>query len=321
MGADTKIQWCHHTFNPWWGCVEAGPECDSCYARTFAHRLGLKLWGHDADRRFFGDAHWREPLKWNRQAAAAGERRRVFCSSMADVLEDRRDLDAPRARLWDLIEATPNLDWMLLSKRPSKFATLTPERWHRAGWPQNVWAGTSAGTQRTADVLIPQLVAAAAGARVRFISGEPLLEAVDYRPHLEARADSDAQPIHLLILGGESGPKARPLNVAWMRSAVSQCRKAGVAPFCKQVGSFVVDRNDAGFEAENETWAEGPDAGQPTDPRAWPTPHGGVEHDIHGYRDDYQGADVRVRLRDGHGGDPTEWPLALRVREMPGAAA
>jgi hypothetical protein len=119
-----------------------------------------------------------------------------------------------------------------------------------------------------------------------------------------------------VIVGGESGPHARPCRVEWVRSVVEQCRAAGVSCFVKQMGAFVVDRNDAGFEAETETWADGPDAGKPTNPQAWPTPVD-VVHDLDGTIDGYQGAPVRVVLSDRKGGDMNEWPEDLRVREVP----
>lgn len=117
MGADSKIQWTHHTFNPWWGCARVSPGCEHCYAERDAARWGTK-WGVNAERRFFGDKHWAEPLKWNRAAGKARETRRVFCASMADVFEDREDLAPHRARLYKLIESTPCLVWQLLTKRP-----------------------------------------------------------------------------------------------------------------------------------------------------------------------------------------------------------
>jgi Protein of unknown function (DUF5131) len=101
MAKQTGISWAHHTFQTWWGCVEVSPACDNCYARELAAsplhgfseqgKRGFPIWGKDAPRRFFGEAHWREPLGWNRQAERAGERHRVFCASMADVLETRSD--------------------------------------------------------------------------------------------------------------------------------------------------------------------------------------------------------------------------------------
>jgi protein gp37 len=145
MAERTALAWCHHTFNPWWGCVEVSPACDHCYAREFAARVRPGLWGKDAPRRFFGDRHWDEPLRWSRGAERAGERRRVFCASMADVLEDRDDAEGTRMtearqRLWAVIASTPGLDWLLLSKRPQNYRRLVPaEILDRA----NVWPGTT----------------------------------------------------------------------------------------------------------------------------------------------------------------------------------
>lgn len=68
MGKDTRIEWTHHTFNPWWGCVRVSDACDHCYAETWAKRFGEDVWGAKSERRFFGDAHWKEPLKWDREA-------------------------------------------------------------------------------------------------------------------------------------------------------------------------------------------------------------------------------------------------------------
>src|SRR4051812_16427350 len=145
MGMNSKIEWTHHTFNPWWGCVRISPACKHCYAETWAKRVGMnELWGKEAPRRFFTDAHWKEPLKWNREAMLAGERRRVFCASMADVFEDRADLNQTRERLWGLIEATPHLDWLLLTKRIRHVRKLSP--W-KGKWPSNIWLGTSTENQ------------------------------------------------------------------------------------------------------------------------------------------------------------------------------
>jgi protein gp37 len=112
VGKNSSIEWTHHTFNPWWGCVKVSPACQNCYALEFARRLGHSIWGAAAPRRFFGENHWLEPLKWNARAKADGERKRVFCASMADVFEARTDLNSERAKLWKLIEATPWLDWL-----------------------------------------------------------------------------------------------------------------------------------------------------------------------------------------------------------------
>lgn len=118
MAKDSGIEWTHHTFNPWWGCVRLSPACAHCYAETWARRVGMDLWGGDAPRRFFSENHWREPLRWNSEAQRLGVRARVFCASMADVFEPRTDLDPWRERLWGLIEKTSHLDWLLLTKQP-----------------------------------------------------------------------------------------------------------------------------------------------------------------------------------------------------------
>ncbi len=129
MGKITGIGWTDHTFNGWWGCVKVpgAPECAFCYAETFSRRLGLDLWGKDADRRTFGDKHWKAPEAWNRQAQREGRRHRVFAMSMADWAEDRSDLDELRDRLFDLIRRTPWLDWQLLTKRIENVPMMLPK--------------------------------------------------------------------------------------------------------------------------------------------------------------------------------------------------
>jgi protein gp37 len=299
MSAGTSIQWAHHTFNSWWGCVEAGPECDNCYARAFAHRLGKELWGRDAPRREASENYWREPDRWNHAAEQAGERRRVFAHSMSDVLEDRRDLDDLRGRLWLTIERTPWLDWLLLTKRPRGFEELTPAHWRKGGWPSNAWAGTTCGT-RAGLVRIQTLLDAAAAAPVRFVSMEPLLEAVDLRPFRFRRLD-------WVIVGGESGGGARALDLAWARSTVAQCKAAGVPAFVKQLGarvhvSYYDEFYQNLYDRRGDEW--GP-------PIGW------------SYRDGQPPPNTRVRvfLDDRKGGDMAEWPEDLRVREFPRVAA
>lgn len=225
MAKNSRIEWTTHTFNPWWGCVKVSPACKHCYAESWAKRVGQPVWGIRADRRFFGDTHWNEPLRWDREAARSGERARVFCASMADVFEDRRDLDPWRDRLWTLIEATPNLDWLLLTKRPQHVAGTVP--WDDR-WPENVWLGTTVEDQECADERLPLL--AAIPAAVRFISAEPLLGPVDLREW--------ATSLDWVITGGESGPKARPSSPSWFRDLMNQCMATGIAFHFKQWGDW-----------------------------------------------------------------------------------
>jgi len=244
MGVETAIGWTDHTFNPWWGCVRVSPGCNHCYAETFAKRTGNDVWGKNADRRRFGDKHWNEPRKWNRKAEQDGVRRRVFCASMADVFEDRDDHEEDRERLWELVEDTPHLDWQLLTKRPENVLGMVPSDWlggveEWSVWPDNVWIGTTVEDQTRADERIPVLLTIPAP--VRFLSCEPLLGPVDLDgvwgyPGSADGDQLDNWPIHWVIVGGESGPKHRPLDLAWARSLREQCGMAGVPFFFKQVG-------------------------------------------------------------------------------------
>ena len=193
--------------------------------------MGHQLWGTDAPRRFFSDAHWREPLIWNEEAGLAGRRERVFCASMADVFERRADLNAERARLWQLIEATPNLDWLLLTKRPQNIERLVP--W-RNDWPTNVWLGTSVENQTLAEKRLPFLLRNAAA--VRFLSCEPLLGQLNLRPWFRKRG---LHPIDWIIAGGESGGSSRPMHPDWATSLLRQCQRFDVPFHFKQWGHWV----------------------------------------------------------------------------------
>ena len=155
MGKDTRIEWTHHTFNPWWGCVRVSDACDHCYAETWAKRLGEDVWGAYSERRFFGDAHWKEPLKWDREAKESKTRRRVFCASMADVFENRKDLVPHRLRLLDLIAATPHLDWLLLTKRIHLVRKQLPKGYEL---PSNVWLGATVENQDAAGKRLKYLL-------------------------------------------------------------------------------------------------------------------------------------------------------------------
>jgi protein gp37 len=254
MAKDSGIEWTHHTFNPWWGCVRLSPACAHCYADSWARRVGMHLWGGDAPRRFFSETHWREPLKWDAQAQRLQHRARVFCASMADVFEPRTDLDPWREKLWHLIEETPHLDWLLLTKRPGHIKNVYP--W--AHNPRdNVWLGTTAENQRWADRRIERLLSV--GARVRFLSCEPLLSAIDLTPWL-----SEGQ-INWVIAGGESGGEARPTHPNWIRSLRDQCLRHSVPFHFKQWGHWspeaqsepakkIIDLHDEAGRLERLSW-------------------------------------------------------------------
>lgn len=297
MSDVTKIQWTTHSFNPWWGCARVSPGCRFCYADDLAKRYGHQVWRRKGERRELSDQNWRKPLRWNRDAEAAGVPARVFCASMADVFEDHPQLPPLRERLWELIDQTPWLHWQLLTKRPQNVQAMAP--WGD-NWPETVWLGTSVEDQTRADERIPVLLDIPA--RTRFLSCEPLLGPVDlvgkldkygHRPRLTywlngrpAWGDEYPEPsspagllvqdlvtgpsISWVIVGGESGPKARPMAEEWARNLVQQCAAAGVATFVKQAGTVLA-----------KSWG----------------------------------------CADRKGGDPLEWPADLQVREFPGRAA
>lgn len=243
MAENSNIEWTDHTFNPWIGCQKVSPGCDHCYAEARDRRFtGGALWGPHAPRRRTSQANWRAPLRWNRAAAKAGKRARVFCASLADVFDNHASIQQEwRDDLWTLIYRTPHLDWLLLTKRPQNIARYMPPAVENGGiWP-NVWLGTTVENQTEADRRIPHLLAVPA--RVRFLSCEPLLGPVDLRPYLGAkflhqRYGLGAGALSWVICGGESGPGARPMHPDWARSLRDQCQAAGVAFHFKQWGEW-----------------------------------------------------------------------------------
>lgn len=277
---NSKIEWTDHTFNPWIGCTKVSDGCKHCYAEALMDkRLGRAEWGVAGKRVRTSNSYWKKPLLWNRKAKTAGVRYRVFCASLADVFEDKSDqpeLDEWRFKLFDLIIDTPNLDWLLLTKRPENVCH-TIERvtgfsdalmW----FPDNVWIGTSVENQEQADKRIPELLKIPA--KVRFLSMEPLLGEVDltsvkslfggsWRPLLDHNVlkgfhgytglstaegkvfhadfspdDHNYAKIDWVIVGGESGRQARPMHPDWVRSIRDQCEAAGVPFFFKQWGAY-----------------------------------------------------------------------------------
>lgn len=221
--AKSIISWTDYTFNPWMGCTKISPGCAHCYAEVMASgRMGRKgLWGKDADRQVTSEAYWRQPIKWNEEAAAAGTRHRVFVGSMCDWAESHPQVQHARSRLWGLIYQTPNLDWLLLTKRADDIRFYLPQD-SRIEWRHNIWIGVSIESNDFAwrgNYL--RLVPAA----VRFVSYEPALGPLD---------ELDLTGIDWVIYGGESGPKYRGHDLAWPRAMRDRCRDAGVAFFYKQ---------------------------------------------------------------------------------------
>lgn len=276
MARKTNIQWTHSTFSPWWGCTKVSLACDQCYAERDAK--GQAMWGAGQPRRYFDDKHWSAPRRWDdmaraRKAEDPSFQWRVFCASMSDVF-DNEVAQEHRDRLWALIEETPNLTWMLLTKRIGNARRMIPERWSSYGFPENVWLGISVVTQEEADRDVPKLLSFHVPGK-RFLSLEPLLEQVKLEGHTTLLAPGltegvdwltgqtsqysdifggDAYPwrergietsilhkephIHLVIVGGESGEGARPMNPEWVRSLRDECEVTGTDFMFKQWGEW-----------------------------------------------------------------------------------
>lgn len=236
MAKNSGIAWTDHTFNPWWGCVRVSEGCTHCYAESMAKRTGHDIWGVDKPHRFFSEKHWKEPLAWNDEAEKARKRAYVFCASMADVFEKRDDLIEERKKLWPLIESTPWLIWLLLTKRPENVIEMVPTGWKSQGSPKNVWYGITTENQTNYDKRINTLQSfrRELDAHKIWLSIEPQIGAIDLRG---MRPD-------WVIVGGESGAGCRPFDLEWGRSLKQQCDSLGIAFFMKQLGGFPDKRHE-----------------------------------------------------------------------------
>jgi len=277
MSENTKIEWCDHTFNPWEGCQKVGPGCDHCYAETRNARFGGGIapnWGSGAPRRRTSASNWVKPLRWNLEAAVFaekhGRKQRVFCASLADVFDNAVDPQW-RLDLFDLIDKTPNLDWLLLTKRVGNVTVMLSDM-GRETLPPHVWLGATVVNQEEANRDIPSLLVAPAV--IRFLSIEPLLGPVNLRELATMRfrgaerldaltgrlegmfgdyCPTRLPPLNWIIAGGESGPGARPMHPDWVRYIRDQCDVAGVPFLFKQWGEWAPTIIDlpSGFIALN----------------------------------------------------------------------
>ena len=243
MAESSKIEWTDHTFNPWIGCtkVSVGPKgaCESCYAEVATPSRAMRIkWGPGKPRHRTSIATWSLPLKWERDAgefqSKHGRRQRVFCASLADVFDNEVDPQW-RTNLFDMIGATPSLDWLLLTKRIGNAQRMLPSDW--AGGYKNVWLGATVVTQEEIDRDVPKLIETPA--RIRFLSCEPLLEEVTFagrwidheNPSLH---ENWLERIDWVIVGGESGKAPRPMAQQWVECLRFECASLGVPFFMKQ---------------------------------------------------------------------------------------
>lgn len=304
----TGIEWTEDTWNPTTGCTKLSAGCANCYIeRTPPFRIAGRKFVHgDIPLQFHADRldaplHWKKP-------------RRVFVNSMSDLFHE----DVPDEfidRVFAVMALCPQHTFQVLTKRAERMrdymvaldrAIRLPTnpfpRWRSeaeeilsvrgdtttivtAIWPlPNAWLGVSVENQHFADERIPLLLEMPAV--VRFVSCEPLLGPVDLQEFvpgyswLRSEHPMDA-PLDWVIVGGESGPQARPCDVAWVRSIVAQCKAAGVPVFVKQLGAAPFYRTGEPFNGPQQLHSDG------------------------------------ERLRNRKGGDPAEWPVDLRVREFP----
>ncbi len=334
----SPIEWTDFTVNPLkfrdaegrvvWGCVHASPGCQHCYAETLAKRYGrggpFNVPTMAGLTPFIDETVLRKMLTYK---PASGKR--CFAFDMTDLFGEWVS-DALLDRIFAVFALRKDVTWQILTKRadrmrdylsrlPNKgcnyFVSIagygsTAVPWGHMDlqpWPlRNVHAGISAEDQPRLDDRLPQLLQTPAA--VRFLSCEPLLRGLNIAKHRPG-----ALGLGWCIVGGESGPGARPCETGWVRSIVRQCQEADVPVFVKQMGANVIARNDS-------LSTDGPDPDSQTD---WPEPECGWDDGPHGnltrIDDGYQGAPVRVHLKDRKGGDPSEWPADLRVRQFPEA--
>lgn len=266
MGTETKIGWCDHTANLWWGCQEVHAGCDHCYARTWDKRMGGAHWGAHAPRRAIKSV-WSDLEKWQAAAKAEGVQRRVFCGSMMDIFEvskplvdhkgkeiEGRTMDL-RGQLFRVVRSSPNLLFLFLTKRPQNILRMIPPSW-LSNPPANVMYGYSAVNQETAGQGIPHLLKVPGR---HFLSCEPLIGAIDLEPFYQVnqvvgpevewrrgtigvkdlplrRAARFEPNIDWVICGGESGHGARPMAIEWASKLRYQCDANNIPFFMKQLG-------------------------------------------------------------------------------------
>lgn len=305
MGQNSKIEWTDATWNPVRGCSMAkGSElggCLNCYAAAMASRFGGSGGAFegfarimDSGPRWTGkveliEKHLNDPLRWRNP-------KRIFVNSMSDLFHENLDTKDV-LRVFEVMRAAPWHTYQVLTKRPDQMldcvTRLLRNNWHGAPPLENVWLGVSVEDQKTADARIPLLLQTPAA--VRFVSYEPALGTIDFddtrdwltpnSTYRKREMDGCMASLDQIIVGGESGPRARPFDIAWVRNTIAQCESADVACFVKQLGANPLDSS-----IDLAEWPKGAKG----EPGKW-----------------------RPILHDRKGGDMEEWSTDLRVREMP----
>lgn len=221
---------CRTVYNPWWGCTRVNADCDHCYAEQWDRRYkGALHWGQGMPRRHATLKYSEQPIQWNAEAARTREFWPVFGGSMCDVFDNEVD-DSWRTTYWKLIEKTPALTWLLLTKRIGNVMRMVPSSWRTRGFPRHVWIMMTCGEQELFDRDWPKL--AALPACVKGVSIEPMRGPVVFPTEASGRLD-------WAIYGGESRQGdhiPRECRIEWFEQGIENCRALGVAPFIKQLG-------------------------------------------------------------------------------------
>jgi len=244
MATATKIEWTERTWNPVTGCTKLSPGCKHCYAETMARRL--KAMGAQGYQRGFKVTLHPDRLPWPLERRAPTT---WFVNSMSDLFHDEVP-DEFVDRVLETIRRSPQHTYQILTKRAARLPRFFATR----RVPANVWLGVSVEDRKYGVPRIDHL--RRVDAQVRFLSVEPLLQDV---------GKLDLRGIHWVIVGGESGAKARPMKPEWVQNIKHQCEMADVAFFFKQWGAWGADgrrRSKAanGRELEGKTWSSYPDA-------------------------------------------------------------
>lgn len=262
MAENSKIEWCKHTTNLWWGCTKVHEGCDNCYAEVWSNRWNNNLWGNDNPRREINS--WDKNLiKFNKKAIELNEIHNVFIGSMMDIFEKPMslidkdgnplpyDTSVLRDKLFnEIVPETKNLRYLFLTKRPSNINKYIPESW-KTSPPDNVIFGTSVVNQKTADDLIPHLLKVKGK---KFLSIEPQLDKISLenmngtsswkekyqvlKPILYS-GDSNRDAIDWVIVGGESGANRRHYNAEWAYLLRDECKRNNVPFFMKQIDKVI----------------------------------------------------------------------------------
>ncbi|CDZ67656.1 Gp37Gp68 family protein [Neorhizobium galegae bv. orientalis] len=231
MAENTHISWARHTWNPWMGCTKVSPACDGCYAEALMDKRFAKVqWGPHGERVRTSPHTWNDPLRWQREAEKTGDRPFVFCASLADIFDNQVPAEW-RAEAFEVMRRTPNLVYLLLTKRPQNIVKMAAA----VGFlPKNAALGTTIEDQARADINLPALDRAkrCLPAVFSFVSCEPLLGSIVIPPRLMP---------DWVIAGGETDQgdhQARRPNPGWFRNLRDQCADAGVPFHFKQWGNW-----------------------------------------------------------------------------------